>query len=59
MDNMIILLLTFGMTMITVGLIQYYLWKLRIKDQNSIDEDWEKFKEASTNTLLRGKIALD
>jgi hypothetical protein len=49
MNGGLIILLTFIITIITSIAIRYFLWTLKVKDQNSIAKDWEDFERAITN----------
>jgi len=57
MNNGTILFLTFAITIIIGVAIRYFLWKLKIKDQKSIDKDWEDFERAiSKNDVIQIRL---
>ncbi len=49
MNNGIILSVLFGLIILSIIVIQYFLWRSRMKDKASLEEDWRRFLESVDN----------
>jgi ATP-dependent Zn protease len=53
MNDSEILFLSIGILILIAIIIQYFLWKDRMKDKNSLNHYWQKFLESESNNNVR------
>lgn len=53
MNNGMILFITLGLICLGIILVQYFLWKSRAKDKETIHSDWESFLKASSKNNIQ------